>query len=75
MDCTYLGWVGRIEGRLWGAEGELKQPFRHKQLGFQHMLTQSTGWAKTAVRSSLVTLCNPIKESASPEIYLCSFTV
>ena len=52
--------VGRRErgGGEWEAEGELKQPFRFKQqccafsLGPEHV--QSTGWAKTAIRSSLV---------------------
>ena len=50
------GWGGG-RGR-WEAEGGLKQPFGFKQqccvfsMGLE--LVQSTGWAKTAVRSSLV---------------------
>ena len=49
------GWGG---GGEWEAEGGLKQPFGLKQqcCALQHgtRTGQSTGWAKTAVRSSLV---------------------
>ena len=39
----------------WAAEGGLKHPFGLKQqFSMWHELIQSTGWAKTAVRSSWV---------------------
>ena len=54
-------WVGGGWGGGWGgweAEGWLKQRFRLKQqccaFSMGPELVQSTGWAKTAVRSSLV---------------------
>ena len=50
------GWGGGRGG--WEAEGGLKQPFGLKQqccaLSMGHRLVESTGEAKTAVRSSLV---------------------
>ena len=51
------GWEGG-GGSGWEAEGGLKQPFGLKQqcraFSMGQELVQSTGWAKTAVRSSLV---------------------
>ena len=60
-----ISWIESIGGGLvgggrggWEVEGGLKQPFGLKQqycaFSMGPKLEQSTGWAKTAVRSSLV---------------------
>ena len=60
MDWVYRKWAdGRVEGGGgWETEGGLKQPFGFKlrccAFSIWHELIQSVGWAKTAVRNSLV---------------------